>query len=395
MNKTTQKERVILKKQLLCGLAAFSLMAALPFLSVSGNISGLTDAAAKEVMLSQPPNITDRKGTSSESTAEAGDTMASSSEGTQDGSEPLASSPENTSDTSDKTLSAADAFITPLTDQEKGDGVFRILDTSTGEVVTVADKDFCYGAVAYEMPPSYEKEALKAQCVACYTHFSRWRVRQRQQPDPDLKGADFQADLSRGEYYLDDAFLRKKWGSLYDSCHQYLCEAVDECFGEVLREEDGSLLQVAYCALSSGTTERAEDIFGYASKHLQSVASPFDKAAPSYCTTVTHSCDELLKVLDGQNKTTLHQLGDCQRTQAGSILSLTVGEHTYTGEELRQKLGLRSANFTIKDTPEGWTLTVLGYGHGVGMSQYGANEMAKQGAGYREILCHYFSPVSG
>ena len=375
MNKTTEEGAGIsLRKQLIGGLAAFGLMAVLPFLSVSGNGSTQPRVSAKEevsvlAVAVQQDTAADTPPSSAAQQDTAADTPQSSA-AQQD------TTPAQPTDT--------------LTDQEKGEGVFRILDTHSGNIVTVDDRTFCYGAVAYEMPPSYEKEALKAQCVACYTHFSRWRQLQREQPDPELKGADFKADLSRNEYYFSDEALRDKWGTLYESCHQRLQEAVDECFGEVLREEDGTLLQVAYGALSSGVTEDAKDIFGFASEHLQSVASPFDRTAPSYCTTVQVSCDEMLRQLDGQDKTSVHAIGTPERTSAGTVLTVTIGTKTYTGAELRERFGLRSANFTLEDKGDSFVFTVLGYGHGVGMSQYGANEMAKQGASYHEILAHYY-----
>ena len=157
-----------------------------------------------------------------------------------------------------------------------------------------------------------------------------------------------------------------------------------------LRDREGALADVGYYALSAGVTENAKDIFGFESAYLQSVASPFDRSAPSYCTVVRVACDDMVKALDGQDKASVHQISQIQRTQAGSVLSLTIGEQTYTGMELRERLGLRSAHFTIEDKGDYFVFTVLGYGHGVGMSQYGANEMARQGADYREILAHYY-----
>lgn len=354
-----EKERVHLKKRLICGVTAFLLMAALPFLS-----------AREGGMLADAVPSADESAVQTEPTADSSTNISVSAQ--------------------ESNINNA-AEVGGDVRQDNIDGrTFRILDTSSGKVVTVSDRDFCYGALAYEMPPSYEKEALKAQCVACYTHFSYWRQQQREHPDEALQGADFKADLSCNQYYFSDEVLREKWGNLYEQSSQRLRQAVEECLGEVLRDREGALADVGYYALSAGVTENAKDIFGFESAYLQSVASPFDRSAPSYCTVVRVACDDMVKALDGQDKASVHQISQIQRTQAGSVLSLTIGEQTYTGTELRERLGLRSAHFTIEDKGDYFVFTVLGYGHGVGMSQYGANEMARQGADYREILAHYY-----
>ena len=146
-----------------------------------------------------------------------------------------------------------------------------------------------------------------------------------------LQGADFKADLSCNQYYFSDEVLREKWGNLYEQSSQRLRQVVEECLGEVLRDREGALADVGYYALSAGVTENAKDIFGFESAYLQSVASPFDRSAPSYCTVVRVACDDMVKALDGQDKASVHQISQIQRTQAGSVLSLTIGEQTYTG----------------------------------------------------------------
>ncbi len=322
-------------------------------------------------------------------------------------SPPADSRPEDSAPVSDSSMmvsvtdnsKTASEQIVSQDDKKEEEAVFRILDTASGQVVTVNDRAFCLGAVAYEMPPFYEKEALKAQCVACYTHFSRWREQQREQPDPDLQGADFRADLSRNEYYFSDEALRKQWGTLYEQSYQSLSEAVNECFGELLRDQDGALIDAAYFALSSGVTEDAKDIFGFESDYLRAVASPFDRTAPDYQTVVAVSRDELVKTLSEQDKDFSlgegeNPIGAFQRTASGSVLSAEIGSRTYAGADPRTWFGLRSQCFSLTEEEGQFVFTVLGYGHGVGMSQYGANEMAKQGADYHEILAHYYQGIA-
>ena len=263
---------------------------------------------------------------------------------------------------------------------------FRILDTSTGETVTIPDREFCIGALAYEMPAGYEKEALKAQCVACYTYFCR--LREKQQAEGATE--DIKADLSKGQYYLSAEKMKEKWGDDQSEDIKKLTGTVDEVFGQTLCTEDGALAQVAYFAISSGVTENAEDIFGSECSTLQAVASPYDLSAPDFCTEKTVSKDEFIKKLSAKENETDMTIGEVKRTASGSVLSIMIGSKEWTGAEIRKLFGLRSANFELSEEEGGYRFIVYGYGHGVGMSQYGANIMAQQGSDYREILSHYY-----
>lgn len=373
-----------MKRTLIAGIVSFVLMGVLPFLSARENVFSVP---VQTETAEESPVPAEKSQEQPSASSEASQTQPSASSETSQ-TQPSASS--ETSQEQPPNLRRR---------QEETDGSFRILDTSTGEVATVSDREFCYGAVAYEMPPSYEKEALKAQCTACYTHFSRLRKQQRENPDSSLKGADFAADLSQHQYYFSEEALKEKWGSLYEKSSQALHEAVDECFGERLYDTDGTFIDVAYFALSAGVTEDAKNIFGFESPYLRPAASPFDKTSPSYRSEVTLSSEEFTKALcaeDGNfslGEPSEQRIGTAERTKSGTVLSVRIGNRTFTGNQLRELLGLRSANFTIADKGDSLTLTVLGYGHGVGMSQYGANEMAKQGADYQEILSHYYHIV--
>ena len=277
---------------------------------------------------------------------------------------------------------------------------FKILDTSSGKVVTVEDRSFCIGAVAYEMPPSFEAEALKAQCVACYTHFCRLRSRQRSNPDKELKGADFKANLSEGEFFLSDEILSEKWGDSYRECLEKVTAAVDDTAGEVMTDSDGSYIDAAYHAISSGETESAEDIFGKKDDHLLSCASPGDRLAPRYqsqCTVSEQEFKEKILSLD-QNVQWDAQpekwIGKIERTKPGTVKTIVIGGKNFDGAAIRTLFSLRSAHFSISHQNGEFCFSVIGYGHGVGMSQYGAEYMAQQGADFRQILSHYYHQPS-
>lgn len=275
--------------------------------------------------------------------------------------------------------------------EQSGNDYFRIFDTSQDRIVTIDDREFCIGALAYEMPAGYEKEALKAQCVACYTYFCRQREIQREKGEQE----DIRADLSKGQYYLSPQIIQERWGGTSSDGLKRLAEAVDEVFGQTLRTNDGHLAQVAYFAVSSGVTENAEDIFGSECAVLKAVASPYDLEAPGYCTKKTVSRSEFIKTLSGKDSAfnagkSGETVGEVRRTASGSVLGILIGGVEWKGGDLRKWFGLRSADFDLAEGDEGFTFTVRGYGHGVGMSQYGANAMAEQGSDYREILMHYY-----
>lgn len=261
------------------------------------------------------------------------------------------------------------------TDQEN---IFHILDTSCNKIISVSDKDFCIGALAYEMPVSFSKEALKAQCIACYTHFCKLR-------EESAENYDFKADLSKNEFYMKD---------IPDESRKIYSQAVNEVFGKVLTDSEGNLIKIAYHAVSSGQTESAKDIFGFESEFLQPVSSAGDVNVSGYLSSKEISADRFRQVMTEKGVSFSGEpsqwIGETERTNSGTVLKIQVGNKTFSGAEIREIFGLRSADFDIMYSNNKFILTVYGYGHGVGMSQYGADSMAQQGAGYEEIIHHYY-----
>jgi stage II sporulation protein D len=296
---------------------------------------------------------------------------------------------------------SASAKAGSQTEKDTGSGLqttgssFRIMDSNTKQVLTVNDRDFLTGAVSAEMSPSAETEALKAQAVSCYTYYSRLRQIQRKTPDSSLNGADFSADLQNGQVYLTDDLRKKRWGSHYDQYAQALKAAIDPVFGQALRS-NGELIEATYYAISSGNTESSADVWGGARPYLVSVASPGDRFAGGYQTTVTLPSDKMkLEILAAAPDANLSGdpsgwVGTSERTSAGTVKSVLLGGKSITGNEARSAFGLRSANFTITYSNNQFTFRVLGYGHDVGMSQTGAQYMAKEGASYQQILSWYY-----
>lgn len=273
---------------------------------------------------------------------------------------------------------------------------FRILDESTGEILTVSDREFLIGAVAAEMPLTYHDEALKAQAVACCTIYDKKRAEQRQNPSPALKGADFSCRTADWQIYTTKEKMRERWGDSFETHYAHL-QQVCGAVGLQKLVYRGEPVLATYYAISAGQTEASADIWGGNRDYLVAVASPNDVHAPGYETTVTKSDDEARRAILRKwpscrlGDDPAQWFGDATRTPSGSVRSMAVGSETAAGEELRTLFGLRSANFTVEHSADGaFVFTVHGYGHGVGMSQYGADAMARAGSDYRAILQWYY-----
>ena len=272
---------------------------------------------------------------------------------------------------------------------------FRILDTGTKRVVTVEDREFVRGSVAAEMSPLAQTEALRAQAVACYTYYGRLREASRKKPDSSLNGADFSADLQNGQGYATEEVRKKRWGGRYDEYAKELSGAVDSVSGQVLRS-GGELIDATFYAISSGNTENSADVWGGTRPYLVSVASPGDRFAGGYQTTVVLTQEKMkeriLAAAPGADLSgdPTKWVGSAVRTPAGSVKTVTLGGKSVTGGQARSAFGLRSSDFSVGFSGGNFTFTVRGYGHNVGMSQAGAQYMAKEGADYQQILSWYY-----
>lgn len=278
--------------------------------------------------------------------------------------------------------------------QQTGKG-FKILDTSSGKVMAVDDRSFLYGAIVSEMSPTAPIEALKAQGVAAYTYYSKLRAQQRQKPNSSLNGADFSADTQNWQIYVTKEQMQSRWGDSFDTNYKKLTDIVNAIYGQVI-ENNGDLIDATYFAISAGQTEASEDVWGGKRSYLVSVASPGDAFAGGYQTTVTMKSDQFkAATLKAAPKANLGGdpstwIGETKRTAVGSVTSILIGGSSVPGNTARTAFGLRSANFTVSYANGSFTFLVKGYGHGVGMSQTGAEYMANQGSNYKQILSWYY-----
>ncbi len=284
---------------------------------------------------------------------------------------------------------------------EPKSGVFKVLDPASGTVYTYSERDFVLYTVASEMPASYQSEALKAQAVASFTYYSYRRELNASNPDPALQGADFSGNMPQTfpAIYSPEG-LRERWGEKFDAYYQKLAAAVDEVMGRRLLY-DGRLIFAAYHAINSGTTETAEVVWGKDYPYLQSVPSPGDKLSPDYQSNASFTAEEFsAKLTAAVAGLTLEGdaagwiTGEPACSPAGTVTALTVGGQNLTGRQIREAFGLRSACFTSAFADGSFAFSVQGYGHGAGMSQYGADYMARQGFKWDEILSHYYTGVT-
>ncbi len=290
----------------------------------------------------------------------------------------------------------ASAAVTEASGAEED--IIKVLDHTSGQVLELTMQEYVLGAVLAEMPATYGTEALKAQAVAARTYAYRQREKQSFSPDPELMGADISNDSSKYQAYFTPEQAKSFYGSGYSSYLGKAKEAVD-LTDRLILVYDGEPIVAAFHSMSSGRTESAEVVWGDPVDYLIPVESKSDEDSPSYLDEKTYSSGELRLIAekalpDAELSDDPESWFSIEKTSpSGTVTDISVGGKIISGAEFRQMLSLRSASFTISydDEKEEFSITTRGYGHGVGMSQYGANSMAADGSDFEEILAHYYT----
>ena len=242
--------------------------------------------------------------------------------------------------------------------------------------------EYVLGVLAGEMPISFELEALKAQAVASRSYVLK-RLDYNKDKDYDV------VDSVTNQVYLDNEHLKKAWGDNYIKNINKLKTAVNETFNEYL-ECDGQIADALFFSTSNGYTENSELVFNFAVSYLKSVSSPWDKeVTTAFKTTKEMSLQEFYERLNLPYQEKI-KIENIDRSATNRILKIKINNQEFTGREIYNKLKIRSTDFTIEQENANIIITTIGYGHGVGMSQYGALGMAKKGYNYKEILTHYY-----
>lgn len=272
---------------------------------------------------------------------------------------------------------------------------YKVLDMASGEVIEVPVRDYVIGAVCAEMPASFHEEALKAQAVAAHTYAERQRIRERKNPTAELMGADFSNDTSKYQGYFTQAQAKQFFGKSFDESYKKISAAADEVLPYILTYEDEPIV-AAFHSMSTGKTESAENAWGAAAPYLVPVDSSYDTKAPGYMEEIRLTKEVLRQKLETAfPEITLGEdisswIVPQDSSGSGTVLRASAGDRSVSGNELRQALSLRSACFDVRFEGEEAVFTTRGYGHGVGMSQYGADSMAQNGSTWLEILSHYY-----
>lgn len=270
--------------------------------------------------------------------------------------------------------------------------VILIQNATDGELLTVPVLDYMIGAAASEMPVNWPDEALKAQAVASHSY----ALYQRDHADADkLGGAWFSADPARRQGYMTAEVLQSYWGDAYEENYARLKGLFEPIADKVVTWE-GAPAAACYHAISNGHTEASENVWSEALPYLAGVDSTLDLAADGYQQTVTYTAQQMYDALtvsfaglDLSGKPA-DWFGQASHTAAGYVDKIEVGGIFARGTDLRAALGLRSACFTVEYTDGAFAVTTKGYGHGVGLSQWGAKNLALTGKTYEEILSVYF-----
>ncbi len=248
---------------------------------------------------------------------------------------------------------------------------------SNGIVVEVSLEDYIIGVVAAEMPALFHPEALKAQAVAARTYFL----------EHEKKGVSI-SDTVKNQRYIDINEMKEKWGSSFDTYYERIKTAVLETKKEAIYYE-GALIDAVYHSTSNGYTEDASYVWNTSFPYLKGVDSPWDKNAPTYEKQISYSFLKLGNKL-GIEFTDETEISVIERSPSGRINQIQIGDTLFSALDLYKKIPLRSRDFKMEIQNGEVRITTYGYGHGVGMSQYGANGMAKEGYSYKDILTYYY-----
>jgi stage II sporulation protein D len=252
-------------------------------------------------------------------------------------------------------------------------------------IISVPLEEYIIGVVSGEMPASFEKEALKAQAVASRSYVLK-KIEQNKNNDYDV------TDNTSDQVYITDSQMKEKWQNKYEEYLKKITEAVQETEGEYLTYNN-EIIEAFFFSTSSGITENSEEVFSSALPYLRSVESTWDEEVSpvfnskniftlsEFCINLSIKCEEKLEI-----KNILYN-------NSGSIKSIEINGKTFSGTDIRKKLNLKSTNFTIEQNEKNIEINTKGYGHGVGMSQYGAEGMAKEGYTYDQILKYYYKDV--
>ncbi len=282
----------------------------------------------------------------------------------------------------------------PPQNQSVADMQVALYRTQRDEVQSLDCYSYICGVVAAEMPATFEPEALKAQTVAAFTYM----LNKMNYKSSHKDGAPLCDDYNHCKAYLSDNEQKELWGeSYYQKYHQKIENCVSEVLGKMITY-DGVAINAVFHSMSGGNTASAKEVWGSDIAYLKSVACQSDTECRDYVSKKTLTKKEFSDVFFNELGVVLPEdstgwIGEISFHPSGYVNEINIGGTIYSGTHIRKLFSLRSAFFEIKTDKSKIEFTVYGYGHGVGMSQNGANALAKSGKTYDEILKYFYTDV--
>lgn len=262
--------------------------------------------------------------------------------------------------------------------------VVRVYNEETDTITNVPIEEYVVGVVSGEMPIEFEVEALKAQAVAARSYVMI-------QMERNIKKDYDVVDTVMNQVYLDKSHLKTVWKESYTENINKVKTAVLETKGEYI-SYDGKVAEALFFSTSPGVTENSEDVFTNKIAYLRSVESTWDEISPVYTSNTTYTQKEFYTLL-GLDYSEELKIEITSKTSTGRVKKIKINGKELTGSYVCSKLKLRSTFFEIIKEDNKIIIKNKGYGHGVGMSQYGAQGMAKAGYTYQDILKHYYTGI--
>ena len=249
------------------------------------------------------------------------------------------------------------------------------------EVLNIPLEEYIIGVVAGEVPATFNIETLKVQAIIARTYALK---RYNKKNNYDLENG------VSNQVYLSKEKMQERWKEKFDIYYKKIQLATNDTRGLVILY-DNKLIDALYFSISTGKTENSEEVFKNKIPYLRSVDSSWDKNITKIKDKKIISSDNIKKIFNIKDKTLNIQVN--KKTSIGNCKTIILNDEEHSCMDFRLKLGLKSTNFNIIQTEDSFIFETIGYGHGVGLSQYGANELSKKGYTYKEIINHYYTDV--
>ncbi len=290
-----------------------------------------------------------------------------------------------------------DYEILATTDIEEPE-LINVYNLKTNDVMVIDFEEYLKGVVASEMPAEFNAEALKAQAVTARTYLL-YRLKKYPNGQPDHMGAPVCTGTHCQVWTSKEDLIASHEQGWYEQYWGKIEETVNSTHGQILTYED-KIIEPLFHSTSGGRTENSEDVFSASVPYLRSVESPYEAEAPKLHGSVKMTVDEFINKIKSaygnlnitrDNLNEKIKLGEV--SEGGKVKTIFIDNTEITGRELRSLFNLNSANFSFIQSGDQIEILTTGYGHGVGMSQWGAEGMADEGYNYKDILKHYFTGV--